>query len=128
MSRPSLLIALSLALAPGLLFAQETTVYKSKNADGTSVYTQIESRGAEARQVEGRDPKVAAQAEATPKTEMQVACERAQANISLLDSGKVLQRDNDGDGKPESLTPEELASERDLAQRQAAAYCPPPKA
>ncbi len=128
MSRPSLLIALSLALAPGLLFAQETTVYKSRNADGTSVYTQIETRGAEVRQVEGRDPKVEAQPSTTPKTDTQVACERAQGNLALLDSGKVLQRDKDGDGKPEDLTPEELSSERDLAQRQAAAYCPKPEA
>ena len=49
MSRPTLLIALSLALATGPLLADETTVYKSKNADGTSVYTQIETRGAERR-------------------------------------------------------------------------------
>lgn len=128
MSRPSLLIALSLALAPGLLFAQETTVYKSKNADGTSVYTQIETRGAERSQVEGRDPKLAASAEATPKSETEVACERAKGNLALLDSGKVLQRDKDGDGTPENLTPEELASERDLAQRQATAYCAKPEA
>lgn len=128
MSRQSLLIALSLALAPGLLSAQETTVYKSRNADGTSVYTQIETRGAEARQVESRDPKLAAQADTTPKTDTQVACERAQANLALLDSGKVLQRDKDGDGKPEDLTPEELTAERDLAKRQASAYCPKPEA
>ena len=129
MSRPFLLIALSLALAPGLLFAQETTVYKSKNADGTSVYTQIETRGAERTQLDGRDPKLPpAEAKPTPKTETEQACERAQANVGLLGSGKVLQRDKDGDGKPEPLTPEEITSEKDLAERQAAAYCPKPEA
>lgn len=128
MSRPSLLIALSLALAPGLLFAQETTVYKSKNADGTSVYTQIETRGAETRQLDGRDPKAPPVDAAKPKTDTELACERAQTSLELLGSGKTLQRDRDGDGKPEPLTPEELASERDLAERQAAAYCPKPKA
>ena len=46
MSRPALLIALSLALAPGPLLADKTTVYKSKNADGTSVYSQVETRDA----------------------------------------------------------------------------------
>lgn len=127
MSRPSLLIALSLALAPGLLFAQETTVYKSKNADGTSVYTQIETRGSEKTQLDGRDPKVA-EAEAKPKSETEVACERAQANLGLISSGKTLQRDKDGDGKPEDLTPEEVASERDLATRQVTAYCAKPEA
>jgi hypothetical protein len=129
MSRPSLLIALSLALAPGLLFAQETTVYKSKNADGTSVYTQIETRGAEKTQLDGRDPKAPpAEAKPKPKTDTELACERAQTSLDLLGSGKTLQRDKDGDGKPEPLTPEELTSERDLAERQAAAYCPKPKA
>lgn len=128
MSRPSLLIALSLALAPGLLCAQEaTTVYKTKNADGTSVYTQIESQGAESRRIDGKDPVVAAAADATPKTETQIACERARGNLALLDSGKVLQRDKDGDGTPEDLTAEELAKERDLATRQAAAYCADPE-
>lgn len=126
MSRTPLLIALSLALVPGLALAQETTVYKSKNADGTSVYTQIETRGAEVRQVGGRDPVVDPATDTTPKTDTQVACERAQANLALLDSGKVLQRDKDGDGTPENLTPEELTSERDLATRQAAAYCTAP--
>lgn len=127
MSRPSLLIALSLVLAPGLLFAEETTVYKSKNADGTSVYTQIETRGAERSQLVSRDPKVTAEAAATPKTETEMACDRAQLNLSLLTSGKVLQRDKNADGTPENLTDEEMASERDLAQRQATAYCPKPQ-
>ncbi|MCX7033986.1 MAG: hypothetical protein NT046_08455 [Arenimonas sp.] len=127
MSRPSLLIALSLVLAPGLLFAQETTVYKSKNADGTSVYTQIETRGAERSQVESRDPALAP-AEAKPKSETEVACERAQANLTLIGSGKTLQRDKNGDGTPEDLTPEEVASERDLATRQVTAYCAKPEA
>jgi len=127
MSRPTLLIALSLVLAPGLLLAQETTVYKSKNADGTSVYTQIETRGAERSQVQSRDPNLPP-AEAAPKSDTEVACERARANLTLLDSGKTLQRDKNGDGTPEDLTPEEIASERDLATRQASAYCPKPGA
>lgn len=128
MSRPSLLIALSVVLAPGLLFAQETTVYKSKNADGTSVYTQIETRDAEVRRLASRDPAVAAQADAAaPKTDTQIACDRAQENLVLLDSGKVLQRDRDGDGQPENLTPDEMTSEREIAKRQVAAYCAQPE-
>ncbi len=127
MSRPILLIALSAALLPGLLHAEETTVYKAKNADGTSVYTQVESSGSQAHNVGGSDPALppAAAGEA-PKTETDIACERSKVNLALLDSGKTLQRDKDGDGTPEDLTPEELASERDLAQRQATAYCKAP--
>jgi hypothetical protein len=127
MSRPLLLIALSAALMPGLLQAAGTTVYKSKNADGTSVYTQIETANAETRRVDGSDPNAPAaeKAEEKPKTQTQMACEQAQANLVLLDSGRLLQRDSDGDGKGEDLTPEELASERDLATRQVKAYCAP---
>ena len=127
MSRPLLLIALSAALVPGLLHAAGTTVYKSKNADGTSVYTQIESADSESRKVDGGDPNAptAEKAEEKPKTQTQIACEQAQGNLDLLDSGRLLQRDRDGDGKGEDLTPEELASERDLATRQVKAYCEP---
>ena len=124
MSRTPLLVALSVALLPGLLHADETTVYKSKNADGTSVYTQIESAGAESRQLDSRDPEVAASTEADgPKKDRELACERAKGNVELLASGKPIQRDKDGDGKPELLSAEELAGEKDLATRQAAAYC-----
>ena len=57
MSRPVLVFALAAALSPGLLMAA-TTVYKSKNADGTTVYSQIETRDAQAQRVDGRDPAV----------------------------------------------------------------------
>lgn len=128
MSRPILLAAASLALFPCLLLAQETTVYKSKNADGTSVYTQVEVAGSEARGVSGSDPSQPQAAEEAPKTDSQIACERAQENLVLYNSGDRLQRDKDGDGTPEPLTPEEIATERDLAERQVSAYCPKPEA
>lgn len=130
MSRPLLITVLVCALAPGLAAAQETTVYKSKNADGTSVYTQIEAPGAQSKQVGSADPNapVEKKPEEKPKTQTQIACEQATANLVLLDSGRLLQRDRDGDGKPEDLTPEELASERDLATRQTKAYCAAPPA
>jgi hypothetical protein len=124
MSRPSLLIALSLALAPGLLFAQETTVYKSKNADGTSVYTQIDPSNAQPKQVDGRDPTLPPEAP-KPKTDNEVACERAKLAVEMYASDKVLRRDKDGDGKLEEITAEERVGEADLAKRQVAAYCPP---
>jgi len=123
-----ILTAAALALLPGLLLAQETTVYKSKNADGTSVYTQVEVEGSSARGVSGSDPTPPQAAEAAPKTDSQIACERAQENLVLYNSGDRLQRDKDGDGVPEPLTPEEIATERDLAERQVAAYCAKPAA
>jgi hypothetical protein len=130
MSRPLLIAALVSVLVPGLAAAQQTTVYKSKNADGTSVYTQIEAPGAQSQKVGSADPNAPAEAKAEekPKTQTQIACEQASANLVLLDSGRLLQRDRDGDGKPEDLTPEELASERDLANRQVKAYCAAPPA
>jgi len=125
MSRPILFIAFAVALFPGLLLAQETPVYKSKAADGTSVYTQVEVQGAELRGVRSRDPDLPQAAEEAPKTDSQIACERARENLVLYNSGDRLQRDKDGDGVPEPLTPEEIATERDLAERQVAAYCVP---
>ena len=124
MSRLPLLITLSLALAPGLLLAQGTTVYKSRNADGTTVYSQIETPGAQAKGVEGKDPAAKTPEVEKPLSDTEQACERATTNLALYNSGDKLQRDKDGDGKPEPLTPEEIASEKDLAERQAAAYCP----
>jgi hypothetical protein len=129
MTRPTLLAAFCVALLPGLLFAQDkTTVYKSKTADGTSVYSQVQTQGSEARGVQGRDPDLPEPAQEVPKTPAQVACEGAQNNLELLKAGGPLQRDKDGDGVMEVMTPEEIATERDLAERSAAAYCTPPAA
>ena len=126
MSRPILLIALVLGLASGPVLADKTTVYKSKNADGTSVYSQVQSSDAQVRRVDGRDPSLPpAETGEEAKSETQRACEMATKNLELIGSGQRLQRDKDGDGTPEDLTPEELAVEKDLAQRQADAYCKP---
>lgn len=124
MNRPTLLIALTAALLPGLASADETTVYKSKDANGNTVYSQVETTGAQSQQVGGRDPAQPAAAEA-PKSEVQVACDSAKKNLELLNSGQVLQRDKDKDGTPDDLTADEIASEKDLAQRQVTAYCAP---
>jgi hypothetical protein len=124
MNRPTLSILIAAALLPGLVSADETTVYKSKDANGNTVYSQVETTGAKSQQVGGRDPAQPPAAE-TPKSEVQVACETAQKNLELLSSGQVLQRDKDKDGTPDDLTAEEIASEKDLAQRQVTAYCSP---
>ena len=127
MNRLVLPLALAAALVPGLAAADKTTVYRTKNADGTTTYSQIETQGATAREVGGRDPDVAAAPAAgeaaAPKTEAQQACERGKLNLEMLSSSQPISRDKDGDGTAEVLTPEERASETDLAQRQVTAYC-----
>jgi hypothetical protein len=130
MTRSTLSLALVLALLPLAASAEKTTVYKTTDANGNTVYSQVDTAGATAQQVTGADPAApAAEPAAAPKTEAEIACDRAQLNLKLIESGNRLQRDKDGDGKPEDLTAEELASEKDLAQRQTAAYCTaPPKA
>ena len=131
MSRTALAFALSAVLLPGLALAEETTVYKSKNADGTTVYSQIETNNAQAQKVAGQDPAAPpAAAEEKPKSQSEQACENANTRLSLLNSGERLRFDKDGDGKNEDMSPEDIASEKDLAQRQQLAFCPPaePKA
>lgn len=124
MNRQMLSIALAAALLPGLASADETTVYKSKDANGNTVYSQVETTGAQSQQIRGGDPSLPPSAE-QPKSETEVACDTAKKNVELLNSGQNLQRDKDKDGTPEDLTAEEIASEKDLAQRQVIAYCAP---
>lgn len=129
MNRKTLLIALAAALLPGLALADKTTVYKTTDANGNTVYSQVETTNSQSQQVDGRAPDLppAQAGEEAPKSDVETACANATAHLEILDSGKRLQRDKDGDGKPEDLTPEEIASERDLAQRQKTAFCPPPE-
>lgn len=129
MNRQTLLIALAAALLPGLASADKTTVYKTTDANGNTVYSQVETTNAESQQVDGRSPDLppAEAGEEAPKSDVETACANATAHMEILNSGKRLQRDKDGDGKSEDLTPEEISSERDLAQRQMTAFCPPPE-
>ena len=124
MSRPTLLLALSVLLVPALSHADQTTVYKTKDANGNTVYSQIESTGAQTQRVDGRDPTLPP-AEEAPLTERQKACQQAEQNLKLLGSEQNLTQDIDGDGKAEPMTPEQIASEKDLAQRQVTSYCDP---
>ena len=127
MSRHALLIALSLALSPALAAAEDTTVYKSKGASGENVYSQLETTGAEEHTVGTSEPEAApAPAAAPAKSPAEQACEKARANYELLASDRRVQFDRDGDGKPEEMSAEERASNRDMAKRQVDAYCDQP--
>jgi hypothetical protein len=126
MSRKILLLAVSAILLPALATAAEdTTVYRTKNADGTNTYSQVETRGAEVRTINAADPASGqtAPAGARPKSTNEVACERATLNAQLLSANANIQQDKDGDGTPETLTPEEHKAQSDLAARQVEVYC-----
>ena len=125
MNRPTLLVALSALLVPAFAHADQTTVYKTKDANGNTVYSQIESTGAQTQRVDGRDPSLPPAAAEQPLTERQKACQQAEQNLKLLGSEQNLTQDIDGDGKPEPMTPEQITSEKDLAQRQVTSYCDP---
>lgn len=128
MNRLALPLLLATTLCAGLAHADEkTTVYKSKGASGENVYSQVEVDGAQAKTV-GTRKAAAAKASGEPeeeKTDMQRACERGKENVALLESGKLLQHDKDGDGILEDLSAAERTEELEQARRQIVAYCPP---
>ena len=129
MSRKLLALALAAALTPGLALAEKVTVYKSTGANGETVYSQMQITGSEAMQVNADSPEAqAAAAVPAEKTPAQQACEKAQANLSVLSSGQRVQFDRDGDGEMDIMTDEELATNRENAQRQVRAYCEPVEA
>lgn len=126
MSRTLLATALAFALLPGLAAAEKVTVYKSTGANGETVYSQTQVAGSQAVQVNANSAEAqAAQAAPAEQSPTQKACEMAQANLSVLSSGQKVQFDRDGDGQPDIMTDEELAKNRENAQRQVRAYCEP---
>lgn len=127
MNRLASTVFLATMLSVGLAHAEEkTTVYKSKGASGETVYTQLEVKDSQRHQVGINEPEQApAEADAPAKTQAQVACERAQANLAVLDSPQQVKFDRDGDGETEVMTDEERAANREAAQRQVTAYCEP---
>ena len=53
-------------------------------------------------------------------------CTTARQNLQLLASGKTVQQDTDGDGKPDRTLDEDgRASQKSLAEAAVKAYCPP---
>ncbi|KFN50198.1 DUF4124 domain-containing protein [Arenimonas composti] len=125
MSRKILPLALAAALLPGLAAADDVTIYRVKNADGTYSYTQVPTQGAEVRNLDSRDPDLPPPAE-TPKTPEQQTCDQARANLQMLDSEEPVGVDKDGDGIAEApMSAEERAAQRALAKSQVDVYCQP---
>jgi hypothetical protein len=124
MSRKILIAALAAALFPGLALAEEVTVYRTKNADGTYSYTQVPTTGAETRTLGHREPENPAPArQLTPE---QQYCEQARKNLQALSTDQPLGSDTDGDGVADVLiSAEDRAAQRSLAQSQVEAYCRP---
>ncbi len=102
------------------------TVYKWKDANGVTQYSEKPPTGgkAEQRQIQSRDP--AARAAATPAPAESADCTTARSNLSLLNGkGDVLQ-DTNGDGKPDTpLDATQRESQKGLAEAAIKAYCKP---
>jgi hypothetical protein len=138
MNRPLLLVALSTVIFAGTVRSEDTTIYRTKNADGTYSYSQTASEGAEARIVHssGASTKVEpAPTAAAPIAESidardgaarevaaREACETATANLAVFDSGQPVGREA-ADGSAVPLSAEEVAAARADATRRVAAYC-----
>ena len=129
---PSLATALTLGLAAAGGFAQ-TPVYTWVDSQGVRHYAQTppegvayEERGVADRALGNGQPATAKPDDRTPEEVR--ACDRARLAVQQLDSPMALQMDKDGDGKPETLTADERALQRRLAEQSVAAYCPRPDA
>lgn len=126
MSRKLLALALAAAFLPGLAAAEKVTVYKSTGASGETVYSQVQVTGSEAVQVNADSPEAQAAQAAEPRASpTQKACDMARANLEVLSSGRPVQFDRDGDGEMDIMSDDELATNRENAQRQVRAYCEP---
>lgn len=137
MKRPILLLALSAAFIVTAAGAEETKVYKTTNADGTTSYSQTASDGAEERVVhssgastlvekeeaapEATPPEAPASAEVTAASQKE-ACDTATANLAILRSGQVATRQNAA-GETETLSAEEAAASLVEAEKQVSIYC-----
>jgi Domain of unknown function (DUF4124) len=119
-----------LAMAATMVFAAEVSageVYQWKDANGVTHYSQTPPAGGAARYrvITHRESAAQAQADA-PKAE-DPQCGVARANVALIESGRPLRRDTNGDGVPDrDLSAAERSSQLQLAQTVLRANCTPP--
>jgi len=119
MTRPAVLL-LCLALLPFGLAAKER-VYRWTDANGVVHYAQIEPDKIKS---EARDVRTSkGQPVVKAKSFDERACERARLNAELLAGSAPLTVDKNGDGKPETMSPEARKAEKALSARQITAYC-----
>jgi len=116
-----------LLLAAGLCAsASATNVYQWKDSKGVTHSSDTPPPG---QRVETRRIDTSGQTVETAEPEAAAEspqCATARQNQQLLGSGVALQQDTDGDGKPDkTLSDEERASQKNLADAAVKAYCPP---
>ncbi|MHC1654832.1 DUF4124 domain-containing protein [Stenotrophomonas maltophilia] len=101
-------------------------VYKWKDANGVTQYSETPPAGRKFETREQARSPEAAGSTATPAAPVPEQCSTARANLALLEgSGQVMQ-DTNGDGKPDTaLTPEQRGAQKGLAEAAIKAYCPP---
>lgn len=116
-----------LLLAAGLCAsASATNVYQWKDGKGVphSSDKPPAGQGYETRKIDTRGDYVETAAPAQAAVDPQ--CATARQNLQLLGSGAAVMRDTDGDGKPDTaLSDEDRATQKNLAEAAAKAYCPP---
>ncbi len=129
MQRLAFLSALcSLSVALSVCHAQQTAseVYQWKDAKGVTHYSQTPPTSGSYKQrvitqTQAASPVAAATAEAAVEN---TQCTVAKRNIAALDSERPVGQDADGDGQPDAtMTDEQRASQRSLAEAAVKAYC-----
>lgn len=106
--------------------ATATNVYQWKDAKGVTHSSDKPpaGQGYETRKIDTRGEYVETSAPAQATVDPQ--CATARQNLQLLGSGAAVMRDTDGDGKPDTaLSDEDRATQKNLAEAAAKAYCPP---
>lgn len=107
--------------------ASAGTVYKWKDANGVTQYSEKPPAGqnAEQRQLQNRDP-AAARTAAEPAKAESANCTTARDNLALLNGKGEVMQDTNGDGKPDSpLDATQRESQKGLAEAAIKAYCTP---
>jgi len=120
---PSLCCLLLLASAS----AQAGTVYKWKDANGVTQYSEKPPAGQafEARKVQNPAPATRPAAAAAAPAESN-ECTTARGNLTLLNGQGVVMQDTNGDGKADTaLTDPQRAAQKTLAEAAIQAYCKP---
>lgn len=112
--------------------APAATVYRWRDAQGVTHYSDSRPRGAVRYQAQSLAAPPAAEAatSAVPTVAASPAvgarCESSRQSVSALEQkGVPVMMDLDGDGKPEPLSPESQARQLALAQAQEKAFCTP---
>ncbi|WP_140726951.1 DUF4124 domain-containing protein [Pseudomonas sp. Hp2] len=121
--------ALGLALLAASTAAGAANLYKWKDANGTTHYSERppEDRKYDTRRIDSRAG-VAPAAEAGPARPESSECSTARRNLELLGGSAPVMQDTDGDGKPDApLDENQRAAQKNLADAAVKAYCAPAK-